>query len=170
MLDVGQAPDALRALSAALAGAGPELRRQINTRTRQEMNPVWRSEVASRARTPLDRATVGSGVRVRAGNPPALLAAQSRRPTSGGLVPAADWPGVEFGATDRNRRTTYTRRVPGGGTTSVTRRTRRQMPARVRTGRIAYPAVKATAPRMASLWAATAVKTVYVIFDENGPI
>ena len=141
----------LRAAVLAVRTARREVRNDIARATRQTMNPVWRDLVASRARTALDRRVLDTGVRVAAGNPPALVAAGSRRRLPGGLTPAEDWQPVEFGA-DPDTVTTYTRRSPSGGTHQVRRHTTRQLPARRPKGRVVYPAVAQIAPRLASLW------------------
>lgn len=141
----------LRAAVLALRAARREVRNDINRATRQIMNPVWRTLVASRARTALDRRVLDTGVRVAPGNPPALVAAGSRRRLPGGLVPAEQWHAVEFGA-NREKVTTYSRRSPSGGTHQVRRHTARQLPARNRKGRVVHPAVADIAPRLAALW------------------
>jgi hypothetical protein len=105
------------------------------------MNPVWRSLVDEHASSPIDKRVLAKGARVAAGNPPTAIAASSRRPLSGGFIPADDWPGREFGA-NRNATTTYTRRSPAGTTHQVTRHTRRQLPARNPSGRVVYAAVR----------------------------
>jgi hypothetical protein len=60
----------------------------------------WLPELASRATSPLDGPVllVGASALVEQGSL-VLMAAQSSTPLSGGLVPADDWPIVEFGAT-----------------------------------------------------------------------
>lgn len=166
MLSIGNAPAELRAAAAALRVVEPTLRRELNARARTEMNPVWQAEIRSRLRSPIDRAVIGAGVRIKAGNPPEALAAQSRRRLSGGLDPSTDWAPIEFGG-NRGKRTTYRRKSPTGGTHEVTRRTARQLPARDNGGRIAFPALKEVAPRLASLWAATIVRTVYEAADRG---
>lgn len=150
MLRVGESRE-LQAAVLAFKAADRDLRKRINAATRQTMNPVWRAELAERARTPLDRAVIVKGARIAAGNPPVAVAATSTRALRGGLVPAAAWPGVELGAR-RDRTTTYSRRSPSGGTHRVTRHTRRQLPARRAGGRIALPAMQEMGPRLASLW------------------
>jgi hypothetical protein len=125
VISVGDAPRELRAVAAALRVVEPDLRREINTRTRTEIGPVWRNEIDQHARTPLDRAVLTPGIRVAGGNPPTAYAANSRRKLKGGLIPAEDWAPAEFGTKNRNRVATYTRRTPGGKTTRVTRHTAR---------------------------------------------
>ncbi len=165
MLSVGKAPAELKAVVRILAAVDPELRRQLNRQTRDTLGPVWKGEVMSRAKTPLDRAVIGAGVRIKAGNPPAALAAQSGRARRGGLVPADSWAPVEFGA-NRSKVVTYRRRSPAGKVHTVRRHTARQLPARVKSGRVAFPALREVGPRAASLWAATIVRTILDTLDK----
>lgn len=157
----------LRAAVLAMRVARREVRNDINRATRQTFNPVWRQLVNDRARTSLDRRVLNTGVRVVAGNPPALVAAGSRRRLPGGLVPAEQWQGVEFGA-NRDKVTTYRRRSPSGGTHTVRRHTARQLPARQRTGRVVFPAVADIAPRIASLWVQLIVRKFSEAVEKGG--
>lgn len=150
MLRVGD-HRAAQAAVLAFKSANRGLRTRINKATRETMNPVWRGLVAEHARTATDRAVVVKGARIAAGNPPVAVAATSRRPLRGGLVPIEQWPAVELGAA-RNVRTTYRRRSKNGGTHTVTRRTRRQLPDRTSSGRVALRAAADIGPRLASLW------------------
>lgn len=152
--------DQLRAVALAMKLIERDVRNAINRATRQTMTPVWRDAVAANARTGLDRRVVATGVRIAAGNPPALVAATSKRALRGGLVPVETWQAVEFGA-DREKVTTYSRRSPKGTQHQVTRHTARQMPQRRRGGRVAYPAVKQFAPRLAALWVQIVVRQIH---------
>lgn len=144
----------------AFKAADRDLRRRINTATRASLNPVWRRAVAANARTATDRAVIVKGARIAAGNPPVAIAASSTRPLRGGLIPAAQWPAVELGAA-RNQRTTYTRRSPKGRTHTVTRRTRRQLPARDPSGRVALAAFAELGPELVTLWLRVIVRSYY---------
>lgn len=157
----------LRAAGFALKLVERDVRNSINRSMRSTMNQVWRGAVAERARTPLDRRVLNTGVRVAPGNPPTLYAAGSTRPLPGGLVPATQFYAVEFGA-DRDNFTTYERRSPKGGTHTVhNRRTSRQLPARRRQGRVVYPAAAELAPRLASLYVQTIVRGIYEAVEEG---
>lgn len=134
-----------------LKAADRTVRNDINKATRATLNPVWRDLVARRARTRLDTRVIAAGARIAAGNPPAALAAQSKRKLPGGLTPVESWSAVEFGA-DQDTVTTYTRTKPRGGTTTVTRHTTRQLPARSPKGRVAYRALREIGPRATALW------------------
>jgi hypothetical protein len=152
---------ALQAAVLALKSARRDVKSDINKQTRATMSPVLKAEVESRARSRMDKRVIAAGTRVKAGNPPAGLAAQSKRKLPGGLIPAQDWGGVEFGS-DRGKITTYTRATRKSGRVSVTRHTARQMPARSPKGRVAYRALREVAPRMAALW----VQTIVRVFNE----
>src|SRR5690606_2103530 len=109
---------------------------------------------------------IGKGL-VSGGNPPIMRAATSRRPLSkGGISPDAYGYLAEFGGRSAEF-TTYKRRSPNGGTHEVTRRTRLGLPRRSSSGRVVYPAASEAAPRMASLWVQTFVRTVYEALEES---
>lgn len=148
--------DQLRAAVFAMRAANRDLRRDINTATREVMGPVWVAEVLRRARSRLDRAVIVKGARIAPGNPPSALAAQSGRKLRGGLVPRESYAAVEFGSR-QDRVTTYTRRTRTG-TTTVKRHTTRQLPPVQRKGRVAYDALRGVAPRAVSLWVQTIVR------------
>ncbi|WP_263732558.1 hypothetical protein [Cellulomonas sp. SG140] len=152
--------DELKAVVLAFTRLDKTLKRDINAQTRAVLGPVWQQEINARLRTPMDSLVIGAGVRVKAGNPPVVQAAQSRKAIGGRLRPATDWAGWEFGS-EGYRRTTYTRKSKNGGTHKVTRNTMKQMPPRYRTGRVAYPALAKVAPRMAALWVQTVVRAVH---------
>jgi hypothetical protein len=137
------------------------VRNEINRATRATLNPIWQGEVRSKVRTKMDEKVIAKGARVKPGNPPVLMAAQSTKAIGGRLRPADDWQGWEFGA-DRSKTSTYDRRNPtAAGTHGVTRHASRQMPPVTRTGRVAYPALAGTALRAAALWVQTVVRVVH---------
>jgi hypothetical protein len=133
VLDVDDA--AVRGAALAMKAADRDLRRDIGRATQAVAVPVWRAEIARRVVTRQDARMYGPGTVTR-GNPPALVVAQSSRPLSGGLVPRDDWPNVEFGSNRAHGR-------------------RGQLPRNVRSGRVAFPAVAAVAPRLVSAWVGT---------------
>ena len=117
--------------------AGRELRRAITARVRQDVAPLWRTRLASRTRTTLERRVLLPGARAAiTGDGIRVYAATSRRPLPNGLIPAEDWPALEFGA--RNVLARYRRRSPQGREHIVNRTLNRQFPGRVREGRIAF--------------------------------
>lgn len=157
----------LRAVAYAMKLVDRNARSAINKGTRATMNPVWRGAVDAQARTAQDRAVLNKGVRIAAGNPPQALAAGSTRKLSGGLVPAQQWAGVEFGA-DQSKRSTYTTRSPRGKAYRVTRHTARGLPAKAPKGRVVYKAFAQFAPRLVDLWVQTAVRVLAEASEAGG--
>lgn len=158
MLDVRD-DDRLKAAALVMKNIERPIVREINTRTRTSMNPTWKGLVETHSTRHMDARVLAKGSRVKAGNPPTLVAASSRRALPGGLVPAQQWAAFEFGAST-SKVTKYRRRSKNGGTHEVSRHTARQLPSRIRQGRVVYPAVAEIAPRFASLWVQTIVRTV----------
>jgi hypothetical protein len=157
----------LKAVTLALRAADRDLRNDINRATRETFNPVWRTELARRARTPTDRAVLVKGARVLAGNPPVFVTATSTRRLRGGLVPAEKWYAIEFGA-KRDTVSTYPRRSVKGATHQVKRHTRHQLPPRYRKGRVGFPVAHELAPRVASLWVQLIVKRFATATEQGG--
>jgi hypothetical protein len=159
----------LRAAVLAMKRADRDLRRNIYALMRDTMNPVWRDQVAAGSSTKMQRATIGTGVRVAAGNPPHLVAGSSKRALSKGrvnpLTPDGSWHIWEYGA-NRNRKATYTRRNrSGGGSHTVTRRVNAGKPARQRKGYVLGPAVAKIGPRAAALAVQSVVKAYMDILN-----
>ena len=150
---------ATQAAVLALKAADRDLRKRINTATRQTMSPVWRSLVEQNAGTRLESRVIARGARIAAGNPPTAIAASSARALSGGLVPAHQWAAVELGMAPRTR--TYTRTSPKGRSHSVSRRIGTAFRARRTSGYVALPAFAEIGPRMVSLWVQLIVKTYH---------
>lgn len=148
----------LQAAVLAFKAADRGLRRRINTSTRDVFNAPWHTGIAARSRTRLEQRVLVPGARVAAGNPPVFIASSSRRRLPGGLIPDRDGAAVEWGAVDST--TTYQRRTPSGGSTSVIRHTRRQLPARRRAGPV-MATLAELAPRAASLWTQLIIRTYY---------
>jgi hypothetical protein len=147
-----------RSLQAAVLAfklADRGLKKRINDATREQLNAPWKTGIAQRASTRLEQRVLVPGARVAAGNPPVFMASTSKRRLRGGLVPDVLGHAVEFGAADTE--TTYARRTPSGGTTSVTRHTRRQLPRRRKAGPIMATAAE-MGHRAASLWVQLIVK------------
>lgn len=158
MIDV-RGDDRLRATVLVLKNLERPVAREINTRTRTTLNPLWRALVSTHATYHMDTRVLAKGARIRAGNPPAAIAAGSRRALKGGLVPATMYHAFEFGG-NRDQERTYYRTSRTGTRHKVTRHTARQVPPRYRKGRVVFPAFAEFAPRAVSLWVQTVVRTV----------
>lgn len=168
MLDVlDTAQREIRAVVLAFKAADREIKRDVNRRTRETMNPEWRAlinERAAAAHSQLVGKLLTPGAKITAGNPPRAVAATSTRPIgrTRRLRPATDYALAEFGAANREAKSTYQRRnrkTPG--THKVTRHTMRGLPPRAARGRVVYPAFAQLAPRMVSLWVQTVVRAYH---------
>lgn len=158
----------LQAAVLAVSQARRDIRNDLNRSTRALLSEPWKAEVAKHARTDLDRKVIVKGARILAGNPPVAIAAASTRKLAGGLVPTQDWPAVEFGAS-RNKTTTYPSRSPKGRAFTVhDRHTTRQLPPRIKGGRVAFAALEAIGPRLASLWVQQVVRTFAEGYERGG--
>lgn len=156
-ISVQDGPRELRAVVLALSRAPAEIRKAVNTDLRTTMNPAWRSEIPQHLTGSglMEGRILNAGVRIAGGNPPQLIAANSRRTIGhgGGLVPSDDWQGWEYGAS----RDDTTEMTNNKGTT-YTRHTKRHLPARRRNGRVLGPSVAAILPRVCAYWAQTVVR------------
>jgi hypothetical protein len=153
---------ALRACVLGFKELDATYRRELNKATRTVLGPEFVRAVAAHGRTNLDTRVLVAGAKVAGGNPPVLVAGSSRRRMRGGMVPDRDAAAVEFGTLDRNHRTTYQRQGA-----KVTRRTRRQLPARVKSGRVVMPAVADVVPKVTSMWVQQFVRLVYEAAGES---
>ncbi|KLN34571.1 hypothetical protein FB00_11225 [Cellulosimicrobium funkei] len=149
-----------RAASYALRRVDADLRKDINAQARGVLNEIWQGEVAERSGHPMDARVLQKGARVATGARPYLAAATSSRALSGGLVPSESWRAFEFGA-NRHERVAYSRTSPKGKRHQVIRKTKRQLPQKTKGGRVLYPAVAATAPRIFALWSQNAIRLVF---------
>ena len=145
--------------------ADRDLRKRINDSTRAMFNAPWKSGITQRASTRLEQRVLVPGARIAAGNPPAFVAASSKRALRGGLVPDTDWPAVEFGVSNREETTTYDRRTKTGST-EVTRHTRRQLRARRKKGPV-FETLDEFPDRASRLWAQLIVKVYSDAADES---
>jgi len=148
----------LRAVTLAIKAADRTLRSDINRATVETGNAIWKPLVQAHATRHMDTRMVAVGARIKGGNPPMAMAANSTKAIGGRLVPARQWQAWEFGVGNRNAYSRYTRKSKKGGTHKVERRTMRGLPRRVDTGRVAYPAFKEAAPRIVALWVQLVVK------------
>ncbi|WP_448072329.1 hypothetical protein [Georgenia yuyongxinii] len=149
-----------------MKAADRDLKRDINKATRDTMNPVWRSMITANlgGTNVMTSNILGSGVRIKAGNPPQAMAAQSKRALGRGkrITPQDDYGPWEFGVPNRNEYTRYERKNrKSGGYHVVKRRTMKHLPRRYPEGRVVYPAFAEIAPRMVSLWVQIIMKKYF---------
>lgn len=161
-ISVGDAPAELRAAVLAMKRADATVRRDVATRMRQTMGPVWAGELSQHLTGwPNEGRMLTAGARIAGGNPAQLVTATSRRKVGRGLIPAEHWAGYEYGAnrdawtTVRGRRGTYKRRV------------KRHLPARTK-GRVIERAVVRVLPRVAAYWTQSVVRAFMDAVERKG--
>lgn len=155
MLDVTRSRE-LQATILALRQAQREVRLNINKTARQRIRPLWRSELSARARSRVEQRVIADGARATASDRGVkLVAATSRRPLSGGLVPADQWPGVEFGA--RTERIRVRQRSRTGRAYERPLTINRQFTPRQKDGRVAMDAASETGVQLVTAWVHTVV-------------
>lgn len=153
----------LEAAVLAMKAADKDIKRDINARARAVMGPVWVQTLAEQIQRPGDRIIL-AGARIAAGNPPTLVAGNSKRKIGRGLIPVENWAGYEYGAV-REYKTSYQRVSKNGKRHQVKRSVVSHLPKRREIGRIITPTVRKTLPRLASLWVQTIVKTYMDAFE-----
>lgn len=157
----------LRAMVLAMKAANRSMKSEITKRMRETMNPVWKSAVASNITWGMETRMLNPGTLIKAGNPPMLQAAASKRPTTKGkrLVPDRDWPGYEYGG-DPGKYSRYERKNrTTGGYHVVKRRTQAHLRRRKAGGYVIGPAVAETAPRLVALAVQSVVQIYMKILD-----
>lgn len=145
------------------------IRNDINRETRATLNPVWREIIGQKATSPMDKLILAKGAKVQPGNPTQLVAASSRKPLTGGLVPddRNTAAAFEFGSPNRASATETYKRRTRAGSTEVTRHTERQLPWRKAGGRVVFAAFTDIAPRLASLWVQIIVRNIAETYDKK---
>lgn len=155
----------LQALVARLKETDRETRKAIRQVTKAEATPIWAESVASNVTTRLESVVLGNTARVRVSDQNVTLSSATvGRRLRGGLNPKTDAKALEFGALDREQTSTY-KATRGGKTFTVTRHARRQLRQRNRQGYVVYAAAAEAIPRLASLWAQTAVRTLHELIE-----
>ena len=158
MIDVRQSPE-LQAALFAMKAADRGLRLDIYAEARSTMVPQWTAELEKHAQTPFDRAVILKGARVSVGTQGFnVLAAQSSKALSGGFVPSANWYADEFGA--RRHSVTFKQHSRAGNEYERTMVAGRQLPGRVKDGRIAFKSASIVGTHLVGVWV-VAIVTVY---------
>lgn len=157
-VSVGDAPDELKAAILAMKKADSEVRTSVSARMRETMNPEWRSGLSQNltGSSRLEGRVLTAGARIAGGNPASIVTASSRKGLGShkGIVPADNWPGYEYGATDRavdmvsKKGKKYSRHVM------------RHLPSRVRpgNGRVIEKTLVQLLPRIAAYWVQSVVR------------
>lgn len=152
----------LQAVILATKQLDREVRKQIRQHTREVVRPEWQRAVTERADTRLAHRVLASTARAQVSDQNVQLqSARVGRALSGGLKPSIHFGAVEFGAKRSEYRPIQTKR----GTSK--RRTRSQFRPVKRNGYVVYPAAANIIPRIASLWAQTAARTIHEAFESR---
>lgn len=133
-LDVRRSRE-LQAAILATRQAERDIRLDINATARRELKPVWADALRGHVDTRLEARTLLPGARIAVGARNITVhAATSKKPLSGGLVPAVDYAPIEWGSAKH-----------------------RQFRGRRRDGYVVGPAAAAVITRAIALWVALVV-------------
>lgn len=156
----------LQAIILASKQVDRETRAQIRQHTRQVARTEWERAVREHASTRLEHRVLGSTARALVSDQNVTLkAAHIGRSLSGGLKPSENWGAIEFGAA--RQRVSYTGTRNGKSFPVRNRNTRAQLRPSNRQGYVVYPAAASIIPRLAALWAQTAVRTLHEAFESR---
>lgn len=157
---VQDGPRELRAAVLAMKRADKEVRGQISQDLRTVMGPEWTTMLAQHLTGLPQEAMLMAGARIAAGNPPMIVAANSKRKFGRALIPAEDWTAWEYGVSkNRGTPSVYERRNRGGGGShQVSRHIRTSLPRWKKDGRVIGPAVKRFLPRVCAFWVQSVVR------------
>lgn len=151
MIDVRRSPE-LQAVILLLKGSDRSVRNEMRRAARVELNALWKPTLQSFSRNAQQEKVLVRGARSRVGSDDfQMLAATSRRALSGGLVPTSRWAPVEFGGEPKEItvvRLGRERRQRAG----------RNLGPRVAKGKVVFPAIRKTGPRVVAAWVNGIVK------------
>ena len=158
MIDARRSPE-LQAAILACKRVDADLRKAIYAATRQSVNALWLPALGRRASSHMAQRVIVKGARAKVNTEGfSLMAATSRRNLSGGLTPAFQWQGVEFGANEKRK--TYEQRSRLGRTYQVSKTVNRQFPARQPAGRVAFDAASEVGTKTVVAWVQAVVTTI----------
>ena len=155
-VSVGDAPDEIKAAVLAMKAADKFIRKDVATSMRTTMNPEWKSGLSQHltGSSRLEGRVLTAGARIASGNPAQLVTASSKRSLGShkGIVPDKNWPGYEFGATDR------TADMKSKKGKKYKRHVMRHLPPRNRRGYVIEKTVDEMLPRIAAFWVQSIVR------------
>ena len=155
MLDVRRSPE-LQAAILGLKQAEREVRLDIGKDARKSLRPLWTEALNGFVETRMDNRIIVKGARVAVGTRQvSLKAATSTKPLSGGLIPSEKWHVVELGA--RRHKKTIQARSKLGTLYTYSRTVNRQLPGRVKHGRVAFAAASIVGTKLVGIWLRTIV-------------
>lgn len=155
MLDVRNQRE-LQATILALHHAERGIRLGINKEARSRVRPLWQQALNGRAHNEMARRILVAGARATASDRGVTVhAATSKRPLSGGLVPADEWAGAEFGAYVYQVDVTQRSRAGRSYTRPLT--IQKQFPRRQQQGMVAFDAASEVGTKLVAIWVHTVV-------------
>lgn len=153
----------LQTLGFAIKQADKEVTAEIRKQTRLVVEPVWKEAVRANVSNRLQTRTLGDTAKAAVSDQNVFLRSASAGKLSSGVPVSQIAFGVEFGANRNTTRTVVSRKGK-----SYTRHTKRQLMFPRRRGYVVFPAAREVIPRIASLWVATAVRTLHESFEKGG--
>ncbi|QBE48749.1 hypothetical protein EVS81_07820 [Leucobacter triazinivorans] len=151
MLDVRKSPE-LQAVILLLKTAAAPVRKEMRAGARRELNATWKPTLQQFAKTAQQQKVIVRGARAKVGSDNfQMLAATSRRSLSGGLNPATQWHGAEFGANPKRVEVS----IRGNRRTQIAGR---NFGPRQQRGKVAFPAARKVGPRIVAAWVNGIVK------------
>jgi hypothetical protein len=163
VLDVRQSRE-LQAALLALKQAERSIRSNINKRTRAELAPLWQQTLTGKASTLVDRRALLPGARVTVSDRGIrAIAAGSRKPLSGGLIPSIDYGPLEWGSNVKPSKVQA--RSPRGKAYGYTRKTGRQFRPWTRQGHVVMHAAGDVIAKSVAIWVRTIVDEFRGEFD-----
>jgi hypothetical protein len=151
----------LQLVASVAANLEPELSKQLNAQTRQHAEPVWREEVRERASSRLQVRALSDTAKVSVTRQNVFLKSAGTGRLSSGVRASKVAAGAEYGAWSETRVKTRSRKQK-----SYERRMGDGFPRVRRGGHVIHQSVGAVVPRIASLWAQTAFRTVADLFEK----
>lgn len=146
----------LRDLAIAYRAIPKELRKQINTHTKNAAQPIWKGETAERATTRTQQRVLVSSARVGVTNRNVFLRSASVGKLSTGTPVDRLASAAEFGRPDAAPVSSKSKHGK-----AYRRRTGSQFGPRERKGKVVFPAAAASISRFAALWIQTTVRTLH---------
>ena len=150
----------LRSMLLAVRSVPADVRKQISRHTRAEALSIWTSEVRERAATRVQQRVLVNTARVGVTDRNVALRSATVGTLRPGVPASRIATGAEFGMSATKIITSKTRKGK-----TYKRRMGAALPGRRRGGYVVYPAARDAIPRLASLWIATAVRTILDAFD-----
>lgn len=162
-VDVFQSRE-LQLTLAALKVLPSELTKQTRQHTKKLADVEWQRGLQKRAVTPLQRAVLARTAVTSVTATNVAMKSATKGKLSSGTAAHVLAGGAEFGS-HPNAYSKYSRRSKNGGSHTVTRRTMRGFGHYRGTGRVVFPTAQDLAPRIASIYVQTLLRTTAEAFD-----